>query len=532
MAKTPIEKQLDKMQRDAKKRAEEERRRAVKQALREQASSIVIGQPIINDLRIMDETAEVLLTYLLELREEIDNDNINFIYDKLPTCIQSNIGLEFEKLTQYGMTSPAQLSLFSGVATLLPPAKSYFNRKSKLSSNTLVNNQENDMIFISHRSTDKPVVDLFVGFLKKVGVPSRNIFYSSLPGNDVKNRISVEIKDNLRRSIINIVILSKDYYQSAYCLNEAGIIWYQDTPTIIIALSEIDDKTMVGFLNSDYILRRLNIESDISSIYDQLKVLYNIDSNVTVVNEEIRTLISEYSKWLNQRQLSETPCIVSKIDSDVTVDEAAVLYYIWRTKKRKIKSIEVMENWLIDNEIYGIDIRNGVDILVADNFGNIEKDALFVLNIQTFRMLIAKDIKEMSVYKDLLKPHIILSKQTFETMWNGSNCIDLLKLLVAYIRDERISTLGNRWRSEAQIQDIKVWEGKEFLDNKLSSNYGSALSYFIENNLVHPSDYTSFGNPREYELNNSLKTFLFGSDFPYDEDLKAIKNKYFTDMPF
>lgn len=32
------------------------------------------------------------------------------------------------------------------------------------------------MIFISHRSTDKNIVDIFVDFLKMVGVPSDAIF--------------------------------------------------------------------------------------------------------------------------------------------------------------------------------------------------------------------------------------------------------------------------------------------------------------------------------------------------------------------
>ena len=41
----------------------------------------------------------------------------------------------------------------------------------------------------------------------------------------------------------------RGYYQSAYCLNEAGILWYQDdVPVIPIALPEINSSNMYGFL--------------------------------------------------------------------------------------------------------------------------------------------------------------------------------------------------------------------------------------------------------------------------------------------
>ena len=42
-----------------------------------------------------------------------------------------NLGLEFEKLTQYGMTNSAMLWMGGGIVDLLPPALSYFERKEK-----------------------------------------------------------------------------------------------------------------------------------------------------------------------------------------------------------------------------------------------------------------------------------------------------------------------------------------------------------------------------------------------------------------
>lgn len=45
------------------------------------------------------------------------------------------------------------------------------------------------MIFISHRATDKDVVDIFFEFLIAVGIPRNSVFCSSLPGNDVKEKL-------------------------------------------------------------------------------------------------------------------------------------------------------------------------------------------------------------------------------------------------------------------------------------------------------------------------------------------------------
>ena len=71
-----------------------------------------------------------------------------------------------------------------------------------------------DSVFVSHRSTDKDVADMLKDFLVTSGIPNDKIFCSSLPGNDIKFRISSEVKKRLQNSIVNILILSKDYYAS------------------------------------------------------------------------------------------------------------------------------------------------------------------------------------------------------------------------------------------------------------------------------------------------------------------------------
>lgn len=125
-------------------------------------------------------------------------------------------------------------------------------------------------IFISHSSRDKEVADMLVDFLSGTGISKESIFCSSLPGNDVNGKISAEIKTALKESTVDIAILFNDYYQSSYCLNEAGVLWYKDSgdSVIVIALPEINAGNMRGFLNSEYKFHRLDSDTDVSAIYD------------------------------------------------------------------------------------------------------------------------------------------------------------------------------------------------------------------------------------------------------------------------
>ena len=54
----------------------------------------------------------------------------------------------------------------------------------------------------------------------------------------------------------------------------------------------------------------------------------------------------------------------------------------------------------------------------------------------------------------------------------------------------------------------------------------------IQNNLVYETDWTSYGNPREYSLCTSLQEFLFNCPYEYIEELQNVKNDFHIDLPF
>ncbi len=141
MAKSALEKQIerqmkqekqlaDRKRREDDKRAREQQRQAEKAAIRERAASIVNGQPLIEGLRIMDATAEVVLKCLLNY-ENREGNHVDYEGNIFPEYVQFSIGVELEKLVQYGMIGNVTRYMRGGRLDLLPPALSYFEEKEK-----------------------------------------------------------------------------------------------------------------------------------------------------------------------------------------------------------------------------------------------------------------------------------------------------------------------------------------------------------------------------------------------------------------
>lgn len=130
MAKTQQERLLEKQIKQAKDVQRKHEREMHKTATRERAASIVNGQPFVEGFRIMDATAEEALKCLLAC-ERGDENHIAFDDDIFPMYIQRSIGIELEKLVQYGMIGGLISYDNGGFGYLLPPALVYFENKDR-----------------------------------------------------------------------------------------------------------------------------------------------------------------------------------------------------------------------------------------------------------------------------------------------------------------------------------------------------------------------------------------------------------------
>lgn len=373
-------------------------------------------------------------------------------------------------------------------------------------------------IFISHRSSDKKFADLLETFLTTCGIPSETIFCSSLPGNDILCEITNEIKTALQTSKLNIVLLSDAYYQSAYCQNEAGVIWYSGTKKTVFALPEINEYNMEGFLNSENKIRRLDNKSDILAFSDILK--NNFPSFITTVaglNAKIDKLLEQYGTALNSRVLTNTAA-VAKLDNDLEREiqessfsdaEKVILLYFYETQKLCVEaSLLPYLNWMNKQNAIDVDTESGFALLaedglleqIADPVGNLCE---YKLSISTYRNL--RKIKQPAV--EILRSALKVGSDTRNK--KSDNEIDnLIKkgftlediLLLKYIMDLSRSTLYAGWQASQEIAMIRSWEEINELDNSLSQKYTDLLNKLFIRKYIEVKEVTSYGNPKEYKI--------------------------------
>lgn len=134
MAKSALEKALEKQQREAKKLADKQLREQRKQIQRETnrqvASTIVNGQPIIGGMRIMDPSSEEILRCILSAYDGNENREVRGNDTIIPTAYQSSLSLEFEKLKMYGiLTSVCVYISAVWEVTIAPQGLTYFEDK-------------------------------------------------------------------------------------------------------------------------------------------------------------------------------------------------------------------------------------------------------------------------------------------------------------------------------------------------------------------------------------------------------------------
>ena len=169
MIKTSFERELEKQRHQAKQLAEkqrrendkqlrEEKRMAAQEARRQQAASIVTGQPVVEGLRIMDKTSETMLEILLKQERE-ENNKVNYKYDCFPPYIYNDLSLNIEKLVQYGMVSLEYEYLGGGVVYLLEPALCYFEDKKQ----ALIKQEENRKVQPIHQQIITNTGNLVIG---------------------------------------------------------------------------------------------------------------------------------------------------------------------------------------------------------------------------------------------------------------------------------------------------------------------------------------------------------------------------------
>jgi hypothetical protein len=405
-------------------------------------------------------------------------------------------------------------------------------------------------IFISHRSTDKAFADLFVDFLLRCGLQSDSIFCSSLPGNDIKADIPSEIKDTLKNSILNVVLLSAEYYKSPYCTNEEGIIWFLDTPKIIICLPEIDERLLEGFLNSDNKIRRLDNKDDLLAIADIIRPHFNqlFVNSAAKLNANIDKLIGEYQFSLETRVVSvsnENPPKSNELEDMIMADnfiaeELASLRFLHDTQTDVFKqSSELFLEWL---ENHKISFNSSIEIaqfLIDAGIANIyysddEGIHSVKLTANTYRALMklsrkALEYIDTSLYENSIKNSAVTCVESVgnnidKLIINGFSNEEML--FVQYIIESGRIKFMCGWQLEQELQKIRAWEEINNINESLSEAYTTVLDRFEIRKFIQASQFTSGGYVKEYELTEDSFNWIGSLTEASIEKLSSVKERY------
>lgn len=133
-------------------------------------------------------------------------------------------------------------------------------------------------IFISHSSKDISIVDAFVTLLTRgAGLLQDDIFCSSLDGMKIKNGEDMRkhIQENVNYADFAILLVSKNYKASEVCLNEMGAVWAIDKKVKAYVFPDLQEER-VGWLINDKAAEKLNDETALASLYEELQQFYKL----------------------------------------------------------------------------------------------------------------------------------------------------------------------------------------------------------------------------------------------------------------
>lgn len=157
-------------------------------------------------------------------------------------------------------------------------------------------------IFISHSSKDLDFVKSFVENVLLLGldIPSQRIFCSSMEGQGVKSGqyIPDRLKEEVNKSSLALLFISKNYKSSEICLNEIGAAWaVLGKETVIPMLLPDIDFRELGFLDLNRLGLKLYEREGILKFIQDCKEQLNPSFNLEKLHKKIEDYLSEIDKF-------------------------------------------------------------------------------------------------------------------------------------------------------------------------------------------------------------------------------------------
>jgi len=180
-----------------------------------------------------------------------------------------------------------------------------------------------DKIFISHSSADAECVKAFVENILKLGldIPADRIFCSSIEGQGIKSGkyIPDSLRDEILKSNLALLFISKSYKESEVCLNELGAAWVTlPRENVIPFLLPDVNFSDLGFLDVGRIGLKIFTHEGIVKFVQDCKKELNGNFNL----ERFLTQIKVYIDFIKSISISN----IQTDDLEMDVDEWTECY--------------------------------------------------------------------------------------------------------------------------------------------------------------------------------------------------------------
>lgn len=253
-------------------------------------------------------------------------------------------------------------------------------------------------IFISHSSMNKKFATWLTELLDCLGVSRNAIFYSSDFTRGVNTKISESVFQALRNTVVDIIILSNEYKESEYCLNEAGVICFKNgkSDRIVIALPDVTGSIGAGFVNEDYIQHRLSDSIFLDSLINKLYEILRKHSLIQSDTPFTPSLLHKFSKELEEYKKS------------IPIFENLLIPYV--------------DEWHFDNELEEIKLaRKHIQELYQQNKGLLpaQNHVFYKDYDREVRILAAKNDGEIQVRTSTVCIVVNLSNTNYTEMFSS-----------------------------------------------------------------------------------------------------------------
>lgn len=176
-----------------------------------------------------------------------------------------------------------------------------------------------DKIFISHSNKDIKIIDAFVEKILILGleISSERIFCTSMDGNGVQSGqyIPDRLREEIHKSSLALLFISKNYKSSEICLNEVGAAWVTLEKESVIPLLFPDiDFNELGFLNISKLGLKIFKRQGILKLIQDNKEKLNPNLHLGKLNKQIDLFLGEF-ETLNSLKI-ETKEVFTKDEND------------------------------------------------------------------------------------------------------------------------------------------------------------------------------------------------------------------------